>query len=150
MNLLPHLPKRDVQTGIDNILDIWTILDPSRVIEKSKLHVFTHLPGHIQWFGPPILYSTEVFEGWNSIFRACSILSNHHAPSHNITTDLAGMERVKYLVSGGWWQENGKYVQAGETVQKVLDSKDFQRRLGWAGDKPSVAGMIFCRGVQLH
>jgi len=67
-----YLSKRDIQVGIDNILDIWTILDPSRIIEKSKLHVFTHLPGYIRRFGPPVLYSTEVFEAWNSVFRTCS------------------------------------------------------------------------------
>jgi len=42
------------------------------------------------------------------------------------------MERVKHQVSGGWWEEGGKYVQAGEGVKEVFNSKDFQRRLGWA------------------
>jgi len=51
------------------------------------------------------------------------------------------MERVKHLISGGWWEENGKYVQAGEGVQEILDSKDFQRRLGWATDQLSIPGM---------
>lgn len=130
--LQSHLSKRDVQTGIDNMLDIWTILDPSRIIEKPKFHVFTHLPSQIRRFGPPILYATEVFEAWNSVFRACSILSNHQAPSHDITTELAGMERLKHLVSGGWWEEDGKYLQAGEGVWEVFNSNaDFQRRLGW-------------------
>ena len=141
LNPQSHLSKRDIQTGIDNILDIWTILDPSRIIEKSKLHVFTHLPGYIRQFGPPVLYSTEVFEAWNSVFRACSILSNRHAPSHDITTELAGMEQVKHLVSGGWWEEDGSYLQAGQDVQEVFHSKDFQRCLGWAAGEPPNPGM---------
>jgi len=51
------------------------------------------------------------------------------------------MEWVKHLVSGGWWEEGGKYMQAGEGVQEVFDSKDFQRRLGWAAGQLSNPGM---------
>jgi hypothetical protein len=32
-------------------------------------------------------------------------------------------------------------VQAGEVVQEVFDSKDFQRRLGWAAGQLSNPGM---------
>ena len=149
-NLQPYLLQQNIQTGIDNILDIWTILDPSQIIEKSKLHVFTLLPGHICRFGPPVLYSTEVFEAWNSVFRGCSVLSNHHSPSHDITTELAGMERFKHLLSGGWWEEGGKYLQAGEGVLEIFDSKDFQRRLGWATGQPLNPGVrTSCNTVSL-
>lgn len=51
------------------------------------------------------------------------------------------MERVKHQVSGGWWEEGGKYVQAGEGVQEVFDSKDFQRRLGWVVGQSLKPGM---------
>jgi len=51
------------------------------------------------------------------------------------------MERVKHLVSGGWWEENGKHLQAGEDVQEVFNSKDFQRRLGWATGQLSSPGV---------
>jgi len=36
---------------------------------------------------------------------------------------------------------DGKYVQAGEGVQEILASKDFQRRLGWVAGQLSIPGM---------
>lgn len=100
---------------------------------KLKLHVLTHLIDDIRRHGPAILYSTEVFECWNAVFRMCSILSNHSAPSRDITETLAGMERFKHQASGGWWKgANGEYVQAGRKIRTFFrDNRQLQRRLGW-------------------
>ncbi|KAJ6602592.1 hypothetical protein DFH09DRAFT_1068977 [Mycena vulgaris] len=134
----------DVQVCIDNVLDIWAVIDPARIMTKYKLHVLPHLPDDILRFGPPILYATEGFEGWNSVFRLCSILSNHQAPSHNIGITLADMEQFKHQVSGGWWRPSGsqEYVQAGHEVNSFLDNnKELQRRLGWMDkSKPNPDG----------
>ncbi|KAJ7675041.1 hypothetical protein B0H17DRAFT_1161670 [Mycena rosella] len=103
----------DLQICIDNVLDIWALIDPARIVTKFKLHIF---------------------ECWNKIFRLCSILSNHQAPSHDISVTLAGMERFKHQVSGGWWKPPGspEYVQAGTKITSFLDqNKELQRRLGW-------------------
>lgn len=63
----------------------------------------------------------------------CSVLSNHHSPSHDIADSLANLERFKHQVSGGWWKNSvGDYVRAGEGVRTFLEhDHDLQRRLGW-------------------
>jgi hypothetical protein len=126
--------QADLQICIDNVLDLWALIDPARIVTKYKLHVLPHLPTDIRRFGPPILYATEGFECWNVIFRLCSVLSNHQAPSRDIGITLADMERFKHQVSGGWWKPSGSrdYVQAGREVVSFLhNNKELQRRLGW-------------------
>ncbi|KII83197.1 hypothetical protein PLICRDRAFT_180600 [Plicaturopsis crispa FD-325 SS-3] len=59
----------DLQVLVDNVLDIWALIDPARIIKKLKLHILAHLVEHVRRFGPTILYSTEVFECWNTVFR---------------------------------------------------------------------------------
>ncbi|KAK7040964.1 hypothetical protein R3P38DRAFT_3452826 [Favolaschia claudopus] len=124
----------DLQICIDNLLDLWALVDPARIMTKYKLHVLSHLPDDIRRFGPAILFATEGFECWNTIFRLCSILSNHQAPSHDIAVTLADMERFKHQVSGGWWKatDSQSYTQAGRKVRTFLENnKELQRRLGW-------------------
>ncbi|KAJ7704692.1 hypothetical protein B0H14DRAFT_3646238 [Mycena olivaceomarginata] len=124
----------DLQICIDNVLDLWGLIDPARILTKYKLHVLSHLPDDIRCFGPAILFAAEGFECWNAIFRLCSILSNHQAPSHDIGVTLADMECFKHQVSGGWWKaaESDQYVQAGPKVISFLGKNmDLQRRLGW-------------------
>lgn len=120
---------------IANVLDIWAKIDANRIIDKMKLHVLTHLAEDIQRFGPAGLYIVEGFEGWNRIWRLCSILSNHHSPSRDIAIKLCKVERIKHLLSGGFWhdKESKVYVQAGKAVRGMFESdKKLQRRLGWA------------------
>ena len=89
-------------------------------------------------FGPPALYEVEAFESSNQVFRQCSILSNHHAPSHDIAMTMARMERFKHIISGGWWWDKAKkrHVQAGKRVTGDFDSNQFlQSHLGWTPDR---------------
>ncbi|KAJ7696531.1 hypothetical protein B0H17DRAFT_929328 [Mycena rosella] len=125
---------KDINILIANVLDIWGLIDPQRILVKGKLHVFSHLPEDIHRFGPAILYATEIFECWNAVFRLCSIFSNHLSPSRDIAVTLADMERFKHVVSGGWWKNSdGVYTRAGSLVRSFLTSnKQLQRRLGWA------------------
>ncbi|KAI0073338.1 hypothetical protein K474DRAFT_1649687 [Panus rudis PR-1116 ss-1] len=134
----------DLEILIANVLDIWAEVDPARIIVKAKLHVLAHTPQDVRMFGPAILYSTEVFECWNAIFRLCSVLSNHHAPSQDIARTLADVERFKHQVSGGWWKnEHGVYVTAGEHVRTfMLQNTSLQRRLGWAEPSSRVKGKL--------
>jgi hypothetical protein len=108
---------------VDNLLDLWTIFDPMRIVTKVKLHVLTHLVDDVCRFGPAILYSTKVFECWSAIFRLCSIFSNHLAPSKDIANTLAGMERFKHMLSGGWWKGvDSAYKQTGKAIQSLFRS----------------------------
>lgn len=126
------LSQEDLEVAVTNVLDLWGLVDPERITEKYKLHVLTHLKRDIARFGPAILYATETFESWNSVFRSCSILSNHHSPSRDIAETLANMERVKHFVSGGrWLDEDGEYVCAGEGVRDCFENDhNIRRRLG--------------------
>ncbi|TFK20048.1 hypothetical protein FA15DRAFT_600415 [Coprinopsis marcescibilis] len=134
----------DLEIAIANTLDLWAVCDPNRILTKFKLHALTHLPDDVKRFGPAILFSTEVFECWNAIFRLCSILSNHLSPSHDIADTLSGMERFKHQVSGGWWRnDDGNWTQAGRSVRTFLKSNpELQRRLGWNEGSPFTEGTV--------
>ncbi|TFK31456.1 hypothetical protein BDQ12DRAFT_701562 [Crucibulum laeve] len=122
----------DLEILIANVLDVWAVHDPARIILKFKLHVLPHILDDIRRFGPAVRFSTEVFECWNAIFRLCSILSNHQAPSHDIGVTIADMERFKHMVSGGSWKVGGIYIQAGPCVRNFLSQNtELQHRLGW-------------------
>ncbi|KZT46458.1 hypothetical protein CALCODRAFT_417771, partial [Calocera cornea HHB12733] len=74
-------------------------------VDKCKPHLMLHLPDHVRRFGPPVLYSTEVFESYNGAFRKSSILSNHQSPSHDICNAFAQYGRIRHLVQGGYWHD---------------------------------------------
>ncbi|KDR74877.1 hypothetical protein GALMADRAFT_99137 [Galerina marginata CBS 339.88] len=144
----------DLEILIGNVLDAFAEIDPStamyarfiyepmpvpsKIIVKLKLHMLPHLIEDIKRFGPAIRNSTEVFECFNAIFRLCSILSNHQAASRDIALKFASMDRLKHMLSGGYWLsevEEGKFewIRAGENVRNILQSEPtIQRHLGWA------------------
>ncbi|KAI8995712.1 hypothetical protein BD414DRAFT_513439 [Trametes punicea] len=153
----------DLRILIANLLDIWAIINPARIIVKQKLHVLSHVLEDVQRHGPAILYSTEIFECWNTIFRHCSIHSNHHAASHDIARTLADTERFKHQVSGGWWplaEEDldsqalttvgtKTYVRAGENVRTFLRKHpELQRRLGWVDPAILTPGKVAPQSVK--
>ena len=125
---------------VANMLDIWTKVDPNRIIDKMKLHIVTHLPEDVRRFGPAGLYIVEGFKGWNQIWRLCSIFSNHHSPSRDIAIKLCKAEWIKRLLSGGFWYDkvSKTYVHAGAAVRGLFESNEtLQRRLGW-NQKPGL------------
>ncbi|KAF7349037.1 hypothetical protein MVEN_01425300 [Mycena venus] len=134
----------DLSIAIGNVLDHWAIVDPTRITQKYKLHVLPHIPEAIRRFGPAILFQTEIFECWNSVFRLCSVLSNHQAPSLDIATTLADMERFKHQVSGGWWKpDGGDWTRAGHKIRGFLvGNKQLQRRLGWTAQNVFKPGTV--------
>jgi hypothetical protein len=127
---------------IDNFFDIWGLIDPERLLFKTKFHVIAHLPDDIRRFGPSVLYSTQLYECWNGVFRLCSILSNHGSPSHDIGLTLADMDRFKHQVSGGAWQQpDGRWVTAGKsTVGLFMSDPTLRGRLGMVAQSTARAG----------
>ncbi|KAF8464783.1 hypothetical protein JB92DRAFT_2774975, partial [Gautieria morchelliformis] len=93
-HIIPHMTTyiADLHILIQNVLHVFDLVDPARMIDNGKLHILTHLPDEIQHFGPAIRYATEVFECFNHVFRMCSILSNHQAPGHDIACKYTSME----------------------------------------------------------
>ena len=114
------------------------------MITKQKLHLLTHLPDDIKRFGPLVGEATETFECFNAVFRSCSVLSNHQAPSRDIAIQLADQEGFKQRVTGGWWPDNlGGWNRSGSGVCGALERyKTLKNNLGWASNDTPPPGMF--------
>ncbi|KAJ6601678.1 hypothetical protein B0H10DRAFT_1958311 [Mycena sp. CBHHK59/15] len=135
----------DLQILIDNILDAFAAIDPSKILIKLKLHVLEHIPEDIRRRGPAVRFSTEVFECFNAIFRLCSVLSNYQAPSRDIAAKFADLDRVKHILSGGYWFDESElaWVRGGKDVQRILrNTPIIQQHLGWAPPPFCTPGQI--------
>ncbi|EKM74296.1 hypothetical protein AGABI1DRAFT_103438 [Agaricus bisporus var. burnettii JB137-S8] len=126
----------DIRTAVANVLDYAALVNPSKIIKKIKYHYLTHIEEDIQRFGPLIGVMTENYESYNSVFRACSVLSNHLSPSRDIAHQLSRQETAKHILSGGSWfshSSNG-WVEPGFGVQRLIEANPHLRRLhGWPG-----------------
>lgn len=132
ISLILPVRQADLEILIGNVLDAFALIDPSKIIDKMKLQILPNLPDDIRRFGPAIRYATEGFECYNAIFRLCSVLSNHQAPSRDIANKFASMDRLKHILSGGYWKVEDEWVRAGPKVCSVLHDDTFlQRHLGW-------------------
>jgi len=127
------------------------LIDPLKIISKIKLHLLTHIPDDVRDYGPLVGEATEVFECFNAVFRSCSVLSNHQAPSRDIAIQLGSQDGFKQRISGGWWKaESGDWVQAGLAVREtLLEDPVLRNNLGWACKVDVVGGpfFIFHRGT---
>ncbi|KAL7280675.1 hypothetical protein ACG7TL_005614 [Trametes sanguinea] len=134
--------KSDLATAIANVLDIIGEIDPSKIVEKVKLHVLSHGVEDVARFGPLIGMCTEGFESFNGVFRNASIHSNHLAPSRDIAQQLADQEAHKHRLMGGLWlTTDGDWVHAGSRVRDFLHRHPMLRRLfGWSATHPPVPG----------
>ena len=118
------------------------MIDPSKMTSKLKLHLLAHLKEDILRFGPLVGVATEVFECFNAIFRFCSILSNHLAPSRDIALQLAGQETLKHRLTGGWWPTaDGEWERPGFSVRNFIQTHPtLQALVGWTSAEPLVNG----------
>ena len=133
-----------MRAATNNVLDLFSTIDPSKIITKPKLHLLTHLPDDIRRFGPLVGEATETFECFNAVFRFCSILSNHQAPSRDIAIQLADQEGFKQRVTGGWWPDNsGDWRRSGPGVRSSLGRyKMLKNNLGWADTAVAPPGLF--------
>ena len=139
-----------MRVATDNVLDLFSRIEPSKIIMKPKLHLLTHLPDDIRRYGPLIGEATETFECFNAIFRFCSVLSNHQAPSRDIAIQLADQEGFKQRVTGGWWPNNsGGWERSGPGVRCSLERYTMlKNNLGWADNTISLPGSFPL--IELH
>ena len=135
--------QSDVDIAAANVLDLFAMIDPSKITSKVKLHLLTHLKEDILRFGPLIGLATETFECFNAIFRFCSIFSNHLAPSRDIAFQLASQEVLKHRLTGGWWPtDKGNWVAPGPFVCSFIhDHPTLQALMGWNNETRLVNGM---------
>lgn len=138
------LSQSDIEVASGNVLDLFAMSDPSKIISKLKLHLLTHLKADILRFGPLVGVATEVFECFNAIFRFCSIFSNHLAPSRDIALQLAKQEQLKHRLTGGWSRNNadGEWEQPGPSVRAFIHSHPtLQALMGWTSAVTPINGM---------
>ncbi|KAJ2922664.1 hypothetical protein H1R20_g14407, partial [Candolleomyces eurysporus] len=120
----------DIEVATANVLDSAALIDPSKITTKIKYHLLTHAVDDIKRVGPLVGVATESYESFNVIFRHCSILSNHLAPSRDIAYQLAKQETFKHLMFGGWWKEaDGSWSQAGASLQQYVKGNIMLHRL---------------------
>ncbi|KAJ7796468.1 hypothetical protein B0H14DRAFT_2390704 [Mycena olivaceomarginata] len=91
----------ELETAINDFLNITCKCSPSILISKPKFHFLLHLPFFICRFGPAVLLSTERYEAYNAVFRVCSIYSNRLTPNRDIAWSFAGIDRMMHIVTGG-------------------------------------------------
>src|SRR5271156_3145215 len=134
--------QSDIEVAAANVLDLFAMIDPSKMTAKLKLHLLVHLKADILRFGPLVGVATETFECFNAIFRFCSIYSNHLAPSRDIAFQLASQEVLKYCLTGGWWPAgNGEWKRAGPSVRNFIhDHLTLQALVGWTSNEKPVNG----------
>ncbi|KAF8488776.1 hypothetical protein JB92DRAFT_3249859 [Gautieria morchelliformis] len=140
----------DLRILVANVLDAFDTVDPTRILDKGKLHILSHLPDDVERFGPAIRYATEVFECFNHVFRMCSVLSNHQAPGRDIARKCSSMEHVKHLMSGGFWEadpvdeaQGSEWVQSSRRVQAMLIQHPIvQTHLGWVPPPKHTPGYV--------
>ncbi|KAJ7327982.1 hypothetical protein DFH08DRAFT_816144 [Mycena albidolilacea] len=105
------------------------------MLSKVKYHLLMHADEDVVAFGPLVGLITELYESYNTVFRHCSILSNHLASSRDITRQLADQEGLKHRLTGGWWYSAGdekQWQRVGSGVGKFLsDHPLLQKSLGW-------------------
>ncbi|KIJ90420.1 hypothetical protein K443DRAFT_686767 [Laccaria amethystina LaAM-08-1] len=132
----------DVELATANVLDLFAMVEPSKMTAKIKLHLLAHLKADILRFGPLLGVATESFECFNAIFRYCSIYSNHLTPSRDIAFQLASQEGLKHRLTGGWWKSvNGEWEQSGPSLCNFIHaSPTLQALVGWTTTEPLVNG----------
>ncbi|KAJ7816202.1 hypothetical protein B0H14DRAFT_3744099 [Mycena olivaceomarginata] len=118
-----------------------TYLQPlilQKIITTIKYHLLVHADTDVVRFGPLIGLATEGFESYNGVFRFCSILSNHLAPSRDIAIQLADQEGLKHRLTGGFWPSGAdqKWTRAGSGVRDFLSEHPIlQKLVGWTEKK---------------
>ncbi|KAJ3556884.1 hypothetical protein NP233_g11876 [Leucocoprinus birnbaumii] len=124
----------DVRIAVGNVLDCAAAINPSKIMKKIKYHYLTHVEEDIRRFGPLIGVMTKNYESYNSVFRVCSVLSNHLAPSRDIAHQLSCQETTKHVLSGGLWysKASNEWLEPGLAVQKFIQTNPQLRSLhGW-------------------
>jgi len=124
------------------VLDLFAMVEPSKMTAKIKLHLLAHLKADILRFGPLLGVATKSFECFNAIFRYCSIYSNHPTPSRDIAFQLASQEGLKHCLTRGWWKSaNGEWEQPGPSVRNFIHANPMlQALVGWTTTELLVNG----------
>ncbi|THU82965.1 hypothetical protein K435DRAFT_823079 [Dendrothele bispora CBS 962.96] len=126
--------KTLMQTMVFHVHDLVTPSEFEVIKAVGELRAIIWVPEirNMDQYLVTIHNSTEIFECFNAVFRMCSILSNHQAPSRDIARKFASMDRLKHILSEGYWLYNGEWMEASLRVRQILKTDVMiQRHLGW-------------------
>ncbi|KAJ7803462.1 hypothetical protein B0H14DRAFT_3091985 [Mycena olivaceomarginata] len=136
----------DLQVLVDNLLDIWGLIDPNRILVKGKLHVLPHTLDDTRRFGPCVTLQPKYlnagmqFSDYAVFCRTISLPATILRQPWQIWSDSS------IWLAAGWWQDStgGKYIRAGSSVRSFLTSnRELQRRLGWSENTTLASGMLY-------
>ncbi|CDO76792.1 hypothetical protein BN946_scf184978.g21 [Trametes cinnabarina] len=135
----PTIP--DVRSHLDNLekeiryfllcTARWTV----RWFNKPKFHIILHLVEHVRRFGPAGLFATEAFESFNAVIRAKSVHSNRQAPSRDIARAFGQANRVRHLLSGGFFLWTGEDDDAMNVTHASEPSTGSRRPFAFEREK---------------
>ncbi|KAI9092383.1 hypothetical protein DFS34DRAFT_575283 [Phlyctochytrium arcticum] len=100
------------------------------IFSRRKYHALVHIIEDIRRFGPPRLYASEKFESFNPIVRNQLNHTNRHSPSKDVSIRFARFRTIRHLISGGYWEENASWVNAGPNVQNLSRDETVRSVLG--------------------
>lgn len=136
--------EAELSRTIEDFLNVTAECSPSILISKPKFHFLVHLPFFIRRFGIALIFSTERYESFNSVFRSTCILSNRQAPSLDSCEQFADFDVMKHVATGGSWYHAAtkRWVHAGpDVIQRVKKRKELSKLLGWTSDQVKSPGM---------
>ncbi|RDB18364.1 hypothetical protein Hypma_000365 [Hypsizygus marmoreus] len=116
-NLEDHLHQ--LEQAIEYFLSCTARWTP-RWFNKPKFHLLLHLLAHIRRFGPAILFATEGFESFNAVVRDHSVHSNRLAPSRDIGRGMARCNRIRHLLSGGFFKPDSSSSDDSDNTAQQL------------------------------
>src|SRR6266481_7867624 len=126
--------QEELKQVIDDFLTITAKCAPMILQMKPKFHFLVHLLAFIRQFGPALLFATERYESFNSVFQLTSIHSNQAATSWDAAHVFTGLDRVKHLATGGWWYDQtlNTWKQASEHILRMIATRpEYSRLLGF-------------------
>jgi len=139
--------QTDLEGCVNDFLNVTAKCSPSILISKPKFHFLVHIAAFIRRFGPAVMFSTERYESYNAVFRAASIYSNKLAPSRDIGWIFACMDRVKHIVTGGWWYDplNHRWTCASSKIlEYVQQNPQYLVFVGLSNKSERLPGHFLC------
>ncbi|EJU01380.1 hypothetical protein DACRYDRAFT_16097 [Dacryopinax primogenitus] len=136
----------ELRLAVTTLVHAMARLNPIKMISKPKMHILLHIVDNVRRFGPAVGFATERYESYNSVFRTRSVNSNHQAPSRDIATSFAHLDRVTHIINGRRWQDKqtGEYRAASPALLAELTVlRPLMKAIGCLVDEaPDARGFI--------
>ncbi|KAI9103887.1 hypothetical protein DFS34DRAFT_645962 [Phlyctochytrium arcticum] len=113
------------------------------IFSRRRYHALVHIIEDIGRFGPPRLYASEKFESFNPIVRNKLNHTNRHSPSKDVSIRFAWFRTIRHLISGGCWEENASWVNAGPNVQNLFRDETVRSVLGLSSSQDETPKALY-------